>query len=144
MKKSPALARKTKILACGTFDLLHAGHEFFLREAKKLGDELVVLVALDANVQKIKNKNPQDNTETRRKKVANLPYVDKVKMGDAEDFAQVLREENPDILALGYDQKIPAQIPDFSQKFPQIKIVEISAHKPEKYKTSLLYKDEKS
>ena len=34
-----------RVMASGVFDLLHSGHLHFLEEAKKLGDELVVVVA---------------------------------------------------------------------------------------------------
>ena len=39
-----------RIVATGTFDILHPGHLFYLEESKKLGDELFVIVARDANV----------------------------------------------------------------------------------------------
>ena len=44
-----------KVMATGTFDLLHMGHIFYLKEAKKLGDTLVVVVATDATVRKLKH-----------------------------------------------------------------------------------------
>lgn len=125
-------------MACGTFDLLHPGHEFFLREAAKLGTELVVLVAQDYNVRRIKNKIPHDSAELRAKKVAKLPYVDKVLIGAKNDFAQNIETVKPNVLALGYDQKIPAQLGNFTKKYPQIQIVKIRSHKPKIYKTTLL------
>ena len=39
-----------RVVATGTFDLLHPGHLYYLEESKKLGDELWVIVARDANV----------------------------------------------------------------------------------------------
>ena len=36
-----------RVMATGVFDILHLGHLYFLREARKLGDELVVVVATD-------------------------------------------------------------------------------------------------
>lgn len=141
MKKCPVQARKTKVLACGTFDLLHPGHEFFLREAEKLGTELIVLIAQDNNVQKIKNKIPRESVLLRQEKVAKLEYVDKVVLGDLDDFGKVLKEIKPDILAVGYDQVIPEQIKSLLDK---IKICKIPAYKPEIYKTTLLSQDAKS
>ncbi len=120
--------------------MLHLGHEFFLREAKKLGNELHVIIAQDTNVQKIKNKIPQENSALRKEKVAKLSYVDKVYLGDKVNFEKILQEIKPDILALGYDQKIPAQIQNFTEKYPNIKIQKIKSYKPEKYKTTLLSK----
>jgi FAD synthetase len=40
----------TRVLATGTFDLLHPGHVYFLTQARALGDELFVIVARDSNV----------------------------------------------------------------------------------------------
>jgi len=34
-----------KVMATGTFDLLHMGHIYYLKEAKKLGDKLVTVIA---------------------------------------------------------------------------------------------------
>jgi len=43
-----------RVLATGTFEILHPGHLLYLEEAKKLGDELFVIVARDVNVKKRK------------------------------------------------------------------------------------------
>jgi len=45
---------KTVVFTNGCFDLLHSGHVFLFREAKKLGDVLIVAVNDDASVRKIK------------------------------------------------------------------------------------------
>ena len=50
--------RKTKIMVYGTFDVLHLGHVDFLRQAKALGDFLVVSVARDVNAKKFKGYAP--------------------------------------------------------------------------------------
>ena len=44
-----------KIMATGAFDILHMGHIYYLKEAKKLGDELVVIVACDSTIRKLKH-----------------------------------------------------------------------------------------
>ena len=41
---------KKKVLAFGTFDILHNGHSFALKTAKKLGDHLTVILARDATI----------------------------------------------------------------------------------------------
>mgnify|MGYP006297563163 FL=1 len=50
-----------KVMATGTFDILHLGHIYFLKEAKKLGDTLAVVVATDSTVRKLKHEpvNPE-------------------------------------------------------------------------------------
>ncbi|HTD81915.1 MAG TPA: adenylyltransferase/cytidyltransferase family protein, partial [Thermoplasmata archaeon] len=44
-----------RVMATGVFDLLHPGHVAFLREAKALGDELVVVVARDSTAKRFKH-----------------------------------------------------------------------------------------
>ncbi|MCJ7794379.1 MAG: adenylyltransferase/cytidyltransferase family protein, partial [Methanoregulaceae archaeon] len=39
-----------RVVATGTFDLLHPGHLYYLEQSKKLGDELFVIVARNTNV----------------------------------------------------------------------------------------------
>ena len=93
-----------RVMATGVFDLLHLGHLFFLQEAKKLGDELVVVVATDKTAKKLKHIpiTPQD---MRVKMVGELKPVDKVVLGYEDDRYKIVKELKPDIIALGYDQK---------------------------------------
>ncbi len=64
---------------------------------------LVVLLSNDANNRK-HNAVP---AKQRKKYVEALGIADKVVIGDAKIFAQAMRREKPDILVLGYDQKLP-------------------------------------
>jgi len=93
----------TKVMATGVFDILHVGHIYFLEEAKKLGDELVVVVATDYIAEKVKHRaiTPQD---LRAKMVGALKVVDKVVIGKEKDIYQTVEEIRPDVIALGYDQ----------------------------------------
>jgi len=93
-----------RVMATGVFDLLHLGHLFFLQEAKKLGDELVVVVATDKTAKKLKHIpiTPQD---MRVKMVGELKPVDKAVLGYEDDRYKIVKELKPDIIALGYDQK---------------------------------------
>ncbi len=74
-----------------------------LRSARVLGDELVVVLSNDAHNHK-PNAVP---AEKRKKWVEALGIADRVVIGDARSFAKTVRRENPDILVLGYDQKLP-------------------------------------
>jgi len=74
-----------------------------LRSARVLGDKLVVVLSNDAHNRK-HNAVP---AKQRKKWVEALGIADNVVIGDAGSFAQTLRRENPDILVLGYDQKLP-------------------------------------
>ena len=67
-----------KVLVFGTYDIFHKGHEYFLKESKKKGDYLIVVVARDSTVKKIKEK--QLNNEKFRKKVLmEQEFIDKVR-----------------------------------------------------------------
>ena len=92
-----------KVMATGTFDLLHMGHIYFLKEAKKLGNKLVVVVATDKTVRRLKHEpiNPQ---EIRLNIIKELKIVDEAFIGHEDDIYKIVNEIKPDIIALGYDQ----------------------------------------
>lgn len=90
-------------MATGTFDLLHMGHIYYLKEAKKLGDELFVVVARDSTVRKLKHE-PVTPEEMRIGLIRELKMVDEAVLGNEGDMYAVLKEIKPDIIALGYDQ----------------------------------------
>lgn len=90
-------------MATGTFDLLHMGHIYYLKEAKKLGNTLVVVVATDATVRKLKHE-PITPQETRLGLIKELKIVDKAYLGYKDDMYTIVEEIKPDIIALGYDQ----------------------------------------
>jgi len=98
-----------KVLAGGTFNIIHPGHIFFLEKAKELGDYLVVVVANDKTV--LRNKGFLSMHAAGRKKVLeSLRIVDKAVIGDEKDFMKVVRKERPGIIALGYDQKLDGDL----------------------------------
>ena len=92
-----------KVMATGVFDILHPGHLHFLEEARKLGDELVVVVATDNTVRSRKHEpiTPQD---MRLKMIAALRPVDRAVLGHDGDMYQIVEDIKPDIIALGFDQ----------------------------------------
>jgi FAD synthetase len=92
-----------KVMATGTFDLLHMGHIYYLHEAKKLGDKLVVVVATDATVRKLKHE-PITPQEIRISLIKELKMVDEAYLGHETDMYAIVQEINPDIIALGFDQ----------------------------------------
>lgn len=90
-------------MATGTFDLLHMGHIYYLKEARKLGDELVVIVARDSTVRKLKHE-PVTPEEMRLALIRELKMVDEALLGYEDDMYAVVEEIKPDIIALGFDQ----------------------------------------
>ena len=93
-----------KVLAFGTFDIFHKGHEFYLKEARKHGNTLNVVVARDSTVKQIKGKFPLNNELKRLIKIQNLDYVDKAFLGYEEDKYKIIEELKPEVICLGYDQ----------------------------------------
>ncbi|MCX6670619.1 MAG: FAD synthase [Euryarchaeota archaeon] len=92
-----------KVMATGTFDLLHMGHIYYLKEAKKLGDILAVVVATDATVRKLKH-DPITPQEIRVNLIKELKIVDEAYLGHEQDMYAIVEEIKPDIIALGFDQ----------------------------------------
>jgi FAD synthetase len=92
-----------KIMATGAFDILPMGHIYFLKEAKKLGDELVVIVACDSTVRKLKHE-PVTSEKMRLHLIKELKIVDDAYLGQKDDIYKIVEEIKPDIIALGYDQ----------------------------------------
>jgi FAD synthetase len=91
-------------MTTGVFDILHPGHVHMLEEAKKLGDELVVVIARDDSVRREKHA-PITPEEHRRHMVEALKPVDRAVLGHRGDYFRIVEELRPDIFALGFDQK---------------------------------------
>lgn len=122
----------------GAFDGLHPGHLDFFKQARKYGDELVVVIARNINVFRMKGKYPQNDEKKRLVAVKATGLVDVAELGHREDPYQIIREENPDVICLGYDQQSFSK--NLAKKFPDIEIVRLKAYKPEIYKSSKLKK----
>ena len=131
-----------KILIFGVFDSVHDGHKFFISEAKKEGSQLVAVVARDCTVEKMKGKLPKYNEVERINMLLDVPDVDLVLLGDLETGTyNVLKEVNPDVVFLGYDQKDLME--DIKKKVEKgelsnIKILQGSPYKPEIFHSSFL------
>ncbi len=93
----------TRVMASGVFDILHTGHLHYLTEARKLGDELHVVVATDLTVRNKKHE-PITPEGMRLELVRNLKPVDRAYLGKRGDIFDIVKEIRPDIIALGYDQ----------------------------------------
>ncbi len=93
-----------RVMATGVFDLLHTGHIHFLTEARRLGDELVVVVARDSTARRFKHE-PIMGEASRVQLVAALKPVDRAVLGhEGGSIYDILEEIRPDIVALGFDQ----------------------------------------
>lgn len=131
-----------KVLAFGTFDILHPGHIYFLQKAKSLGDYLIVSLATDRNVKKIKGRLPHHSKVDRKALISALRFVDKVVVGAQQDYLGHIAKLKPQIIALGYDQQ--AFTKGLKEKLAaiglKVKLVRIKPYRPGLYKTSKLMK----
>ncbi len=126
-----------KVIVFGTFDIIHPGHIHMLKEAKEYGDNLIAIIARDATVCKIKKRIPLNSEKLRLENIKKLNIADKVRLGCLGDKYQAIREEQPDIVALGYDQK--AFVDNLADVIPKnCRIVRLVPFKPEVYKSSKL------
>ncbi|MCF6276527.1 MAG: FAD synthase [Candidatus Magasanikbacteria bacterium] len=131
-----------KVMVFGTFDLIHFGHLKMLQQAKKLGNYLIVVIARDKNVEKIK-KSRCFHTENERKEIMeNIKLVDKVVFGSKKYVYKVILEQKPNIIALGYDQKMFVNnLEGYLEKESiNSKIVRLKSFKEKRLKTHLIKK----
>ena len=91
-------------MASGVFDILHLGHLHYLEESKKLGDELIVILATDNRVRELKHE-PITNEHTRLELIKALKVVDEAYLGYDGDIYKIVEEVKPDIITLGFDQE---------------------------------------
>lgn len=125
-----------KVLLFGTFDHFHPGHRFVIDQAKKRGS-VTAVVARDRNVHHIKGRASAQSQEERMAAV-HAAYPDiTVMLGDASDFLAPVRAVAPDLILLGYDQRLP---PGVSMEAFPCPVERLPAFEPEKYKSSLMRK----
>ncbi len=97
------------VLTSGAFDLIHYGHIRLLEEAKSHGGpdaRLVVIIATDETVRRLKGKPPVFPEDQRRALLEALKVVDEALLGYEDlDMATVIETVKPDIIAVGHDQK---------------------------------------
>ncbi len=132
-----------KIIVFGTFDVFHRGHSYFLKEAKKQGDYLIVVIARDKTVKKLKKEKPWNDEKERFNLVKNSLLADEVVLGNLKDKYKIIKEKKPDIIVLGYDQKffvnkLQKKLKEF--KLLKTKIIRLKSFFPQKYKSSIIKK----
>ncbi len=91
-----------RVLATGTFDILHPGHVLYLEKAKELGDELYVIVSRDTMIHH--KPKPIIPESQRLRMVQALRVVDHALLGSEQDMFEPVMAIQPDLVVLGYDQ----------------------------------------
>lgn len=96
-----------RVMAQGTFDIVHPGHLHYLRESAALGDELVVIIARDERVGE--RKSLLMDEESRRQVVEALEIVDSAVLGSEESIFDSVERIDPDVITLGFDQRFEVE-----------------------------------
>jgi len=134
--------KKTKIMVFGTFDGLHKGHLNFFRQAKNFTKNsfLIVSIARDKNVFKIKGFFPRLSERARMNLVRKCILVDQVVLSGIKNHIPHIVKICPDIIALGYDQKayVKNLKKDLKNNNILVKIIRLKPFKKNIYKNHLL------
>jgi D-beta-D-heptose 7-phosphate kinase/D-beta-D-heptose 1-phosphate adenosyltransferase len=98
-------AGKKVVFTNGCFDILHIGHIRYLRDAKALGDVLVIGLNSDKSVSRIKPGRPINPEGHRAEILSSLETVDYVTLFDEETPYELIKLLKPDVLVKGGDWK---------------------------------------
>jgi D-glycero-beta-D-manno-heptose 1-phosphate adenylyltransferase len=97
--------RHAIVFTNGVFDLLHPGHVRYLREARALGDALIVAVNSDRSARALEKGpgRPLNSAAERAEVLAALECVDAVVVFDEDTPLEIVRALEPDVLVKGAD-----------------------------------------
>jgi len=130
------------IMVFGTFDIIHKGHLNLFEQAKSIaGPEarLVVVVSKDLNAKQAKGTFPINPESSRVLALKKVPIVNDAILGDSTDKFRAIEKVKPDMIGIGYDQKIPEGFEAWlKHSRMEIEIRRLNAYKPEQYKSSRL------
>lgn len=96
---------KRIVFTNGCFDILHIGHVRYLREAKKLGDILIVGINSDDSVRRLKKGRPIVPAEQRAEVLSSLEMVDYVTIFEDDTPYELINLLMPHVLVKGGDWK---------------------------------------
>ena len=100
----PMAERRKKVMVAGVFDIIHPGHVFLISKATELGD-VVVVVARDSTVQRLKGRRPVVPERQRLEVVKNIKGVKEAVLGnEGEDMLKIVEDLRPDVIMLGPNQ----------------------------------------
>jgi glycerol-3-phosphate cytidylyltransferase len=89
-----------------SFDLLHAGHCMYLKDARSVCDHLVAGLQVDPTIDRPSKNRPIQSLEERLIQLRSVKYVDQIEIYTTEsDLEQLLSKIKPDIRILGSDAK---------------------------------------
>jgi rfaE bifunctional protein nucleotidyltransferase chain/domain len=96
---------KKIVFTNGCFDIIHAGHIRYLKDAKALGDVLFVGLNSDMSVSKIKPARPINSQNQRAEVLSSLEMVDYVTIFEEKTPYELIKLVEPDVLVKGGDWK---------------------------------------
>jgi D-beta-D-heptose 7-phosphate kinase/D-beta-D-heptose 1-phosphate adenosyltransferase len=91
----------------GCFDILHPGHIAYMKQAKALGDRLIVAVNTDASVKRLKGeKRPINHLVHRMSVLEGVGAIDWVTWFDQDTPKEIIEFLTPDVLVKGGDYTV--------------------------------------
>ena len=119
---------KKIVFTNGCFDLFHAGHAMYLKDAKEFGDILVVGLNSDESISRIKGKNRPIMDEKQRTAVLSaLECVDYISIFNEDTPIDLIKRVRPDVIVKASDYK-PEEVvgKDFVESYGgEVKIIKI-------------------
>ena len=102
---------------------------------------MIVVIARDKTVEKVKKRLPQNDESIRLENIKKSGLADEIILGNLENKHKAIEKYKPDVICLGYDQKVFTE--NLREKLKEFdlnktKIVRLKAYYPEKYKSSKL------
>lgn len=95
---------KRIVFTNGCFDIIHSGHTFYLGEARKLGDVMIVGLNSDSSVRRLKGETrPVNNQFDRQEVLSALKSVDYVVFFEEDTPLELIKAVKPDFLVKGGD-----------------------------------------
>lgn len=99
--------KKKVVFTNGCFDVLHKGHLTLLKQARELGDKLIVGLNSDDSVRRLKgNSRPFNDVNTRKEQLLLIPYVDEVIIFEEDTPYNLIKQIRPDLLVKGGDYTV--------------------------------------
>lgn len=110
-----------KVFVSGTYDILHAGHVQFFKEAKALGDYLIVSFCSSKNLLLYKGRTSAIPDDNKKILLESIRYIDKVIVGNGNggvwDFIEAFIVEKPDLLVVTEDDKYSNEKRKFCEEY---------------------------
>ncbi|OGH65039.1 MAG: hypothetical protein A3J66_01250 [Candidatus Magasanikbacteria bacterium RIFCSPHIGHO2_02_FULL_47_14] len=132
---------RQKILVFGTFDFLHIGHIYFLRQAKRCADTVVIALARDEVVKQLKGSYPIHRERERKELLQHVDLIDEVVYGDKTiGTYQIITRIKPTVVGIGYDQvDLYKDLQSFTKrKKISIRIIRLKPYRANERKSTLI------